>query len=144
MVAGVGEAEIVGHDLIEACPHCGGLWRGVLGQSVVGDRLAWSISSRCEDCGSVSECCDWDEMPNELRQVLLGRDGVVRLRVEPVSGRLHRLPIMRMLRRYGATLSQASSTHARLTGTGVMGTSAEMRLLASRLNTIGATTHLDL
>jgi hypothetical protein len=142
-VACVGDARVVGHELVEPCPRCGALVRGVLGQTVVGDRLAWSIASSCEGCGSRSQSCEWDEMPDELRRVLLDRDGVTRLRVDPGSGCSLRLPILRVLRRYGATLAEAGDAYTRLTGAGVTGTPAEMRLLSSRLNTIGATTHLD-
>jgi hypothetical protein len=82
-------------------------------------------------------------MPDELRRVLLNRDGIARLRVDPDSGRSLRLPILQVLRRYGATLSEASDTYTRVTGVGVAGTPTEMRLLSRRLNTIGATTQLD-
>jgi hypothetical protein len=82
-------------------------------------------------------------MPDELRRLLLDRDGIARLRVDREPGRLLRLPILRVLVRYGATLSEAGDTYTRLIGVGVTGTPTEMRLLASRLNTIGATTQLD-
>jgi hypothetical protein len=54
-----------------------------------------------------------------------------------------RLPILRVLRRDGATLSEASEDYARLTGAGITGTGAEMQLLANRLHAVGATTRLD-
>jgi hypothetical protein len=69
--------------------------------------------------------------------------GIGRLRVDPDSGRPLRLAILRVLRRYGATLAEASDTYTRLTGPGVIGTRAEVLLLANRLNMTGVTTQLD-
>ncbi|WP_433553418.1 hypothetical protein ACQP08_09290 [Micromonospora zamorensis] len=116
----------------------------VPGQTVVEDRLAWSISYTCVDRGAQIECCEWDEMPEEFRQVVLDRDGVVRVRVDPESGRTLRVPILRVLRRYGATLEEAADTFTHLTGAGITGAAAEMRLLAARLDTINAAVQLDL
>ena len=56
------EAEIVGHELVEPCPHCGGPIRGVPLQTIVEDRLAWSISSACDECGPWTENCGWGEL----------------------------------------------------------------------------------
>jgi len=74
---------------------------------------------------------------------LLDRDGIGHLRVDPASGRPLRLAILRVLRRYGATLAEASDTFARLTGPGVIGTRAEVLLLANRLNATGVQAQLD-
>jgi hypothetical protein len=63
--------------------------------------------------------------------------------VPAVLIRRRRLPILRVLRRYGATLGEASDTYARLTGAGLTGTRTEMQLLASRLNMVGARTQVD-
>lgn len=90
-----------------------------------------------------SEECGWDELPGELRQLLLARDGTARLRVDVDAGRTLRVPILRVLRRDGASIEDASGTYARLTGDGITGTTAEMQLLANRLHAIGATTRLD-
>jgi len=39
------------------------------------------------------ECCGWDEMSEELRQMVLDRDGVARIRIDSESGRsLSHLP----------------------------------------------------
>jgi hypothetical protein len=116
----------------------------VPGQLVVEDRLAWSISSWCDGCEARIECCGWDEMPAEFRQVVLDRDGIARVRVDPESAYALRVPILRVLRRYGATLEEAADTFMRLTGGGLTGTQAEMRLLADRLEATNAVVQLDL
>jgi hypothetical protein len=139
----VSEVMIVGHELVEPCSRCGALLRGELGQAVIGDRLAWSISFVCDGCGRQFESCGWDRLPDDFRQMLLDRDGIGRLRVDPDSGRPLRLAILRVLRRYGATLAEASDTYTRLIGPGVIGTRAEVLLLANRLNTTGVKTQLN-
>jgi hypothetical protein len=138
------EAEIVGHELVEPCPDCDALIRGVPGQAIVNGRLAWSISVECDRCSFRTEECGWDELPDGLRQLLLDRDGTARLRVEPEIGVTLRLPILRVLRRDGISLNEASETYTRLTGVGITGTTAEMQLLASRLRAVGAATQLDI
>ncbi|WP_433222198.1 hypothetical protein ACQP00_22815 [Dactylosporangium sp. CS-047395] len=137
------EVMIVGHELVEPCLRCDGLLRGELGQTVVGNRLAWSVSSVCDGCGTQLESCEWDALPDDYRQILLDRDGTGRLRVDPEGGRPLRLAILRTLRRYGATLAEATDTYNRLTGAGVTGTRAEVLLLANRLNATGVKTQLD-
>jgi hypothetical protein len=137
------EAGSVWHEIVEPCPECDALIRGVPGQTIVEDRLAWSISIACDRCSFRTEECGWDELPDELRQLLLNRDGTARLRVDPDVGRSLRLPILRVLRRDGATLSEASENYTRLTGVGLTGTTTEMQLLANRLHAIGTTTQLD-
>jgi hypothetical protein len=77
-------------------------------------------------------------MPAQFRQAVLDRDGVARVRVDPQSGHALRVPILRLLRRYGATVAEAADTFTRLTGAGLTGTKAEMRLIANRLETINA------
>jgi hypothetical protein len=138
------EAEVVGHEVVEPCPDCGALIRGVPGQAVVDGRLAWSISFACDRCSFRTEECGWDELPDGLRRLLLDRDGTARLRVNPEIGATLRLSILRVLRQDGTTLTEATVGYARLTGVGVTGTTAEMQLLASRLRAIGTATQLDI
>jgi hypothetical protein len=69
--------------------------------------------------------------------------GVARVRIDPESARALRVPVLRMLRRYGAGLDQAAETFTRLTGDGLTGTPAEMRLLAGRLDAVNAATRVD-
>nr|BFE64672.1 hypothetical protein GCM10020063_091980 [Dactylosporangium thailandense] len=137
------EELIVGHELVTPCPRCGALLRGELSEAVDGDRLVWSTSWLCDGCGDRLESCDWGTLPDDYRRLLLDRDGVGRLGVDPGSGRPLRLAILRVLRRYGATLTEASDTYARLTGPGVIGTRAEVLLLAKRLDATGVQTQLD-
>jgi hypothetical protein len=140
----MGEAAIVGHELVEPCFRCGAASRGVIYQTVVGDRLAWGISSRCDRCAEGYERCEWDEMPDELRQVLIARDGLARLRGDPEVNNPLRVRLLMVFRRYGVSISEASATYARLTGAGITGTSAEMDLLGRRLAAAGAVIELDL
>jgi hypothetical protein len=82
-------------------------------------------------------------MPADLRQVLIARDGLVRLRGDPAVNNPLRVRLLRVFRRYGVSISEASDAYARLTGAGITGTSAEMDLLARRLAAAGAVTELD-
>jgi hypothetical protein len=138
------EAEIDGHEVVEPCPDCDALIRGVPGQTVVNGRLAWSISFACDRCSFRTEECGWDELPHGLRQLLLARDGTARLRLKSEIGAAPRLPILRVLRQDGTSLTEATTYYARLTGAGLTGTTAEMQLLADRLHAIGAGTQLDI
>ncbi|MEU5939229.1 hypothetical protein ABZ807_08550 [Micromonospora sp. NPDC047548] len=47
-----------------------------------------------------------------------------------------------MAKQQGATIGEASSAFAALTSSGILGTPAEMRLLAERLTAAGATVSL--
>ncbi|MDG6103112.1 hypothetical protein [Dactylosporangium aurantiacum] len=57
-----------------------------------------------------------DALLDDYRQLLLYRDGIRRLYVDPGSGRPLRLAILQVLRQYGATLAESSDTYTRLTG----------------------------
>ncbi|MEV0732497.1 hypothetical protein [Polymorphospora sp. NPDC050346] len=140
------EAEIVGHEVIEPCLRCGASSRGVVTQAIDGDRLTWGITSRCEGCADEGEDDGgaWGRMPDDLRQALIAGVGLARLRADPEVTRPLRLQVLRMFRRYGASISEASDTYDRLTDAGVTGTPAEMRLLARQLETVGTRTRLDL
>jgi len=142
-MASVSEELIVGHELVTPCPRCGALLRGQLSEAVDGDRLFSSVSWVCDRCSDRLISCDGGTLPADYRQLLLDRDGIGRLRVDPASARPRRLAILRVLRRYGATLPEASDTYARLTGPGVSGTRAEVLLLANRLSTTGVQTQMD-
>ena len=74
--------------------------------------------------------------------VLVARVGLVQLQAEPDSSRVLRLRLLALFRRNGATIGEATEQTARLTGAGLIGTPAEMQLLANRLTTEGATVSL--
>jgi hypothetical protein len=83
-------------------------------------------------------------MPDDLRQVIVARDGLARLRGDPEVNNPLRVRLLKVFRQYGVSISEASDAYARLTDAGVTGTSAEMCLLARRLAAAGAVTELDL
>ncbi|NYF57750.1 hypothetical protein [Micromonospora purpureochromogenes] len=135
----MGEAELIGHELIEPCAECGAATAGVVTETVNGDRLAWAVSTRCSGCGSATELDGWGEMPAIVRTALAARVGLVRLRADPDASRPLRVRLLGVFRKHGATIGEAASAFAALTGSGILGTPAEMRLLAERLSAAGAT-----
>ncbi|BCJ68372.1 hypothetical protein GCM10009779_49580 [Polymorphospora rubra] len=143
-VAHVGEAEIVGPEVIEPCLWCGAPSGGIVTQTIDEDRLLWGTSSICAGCGAVDEGSEWGAMPDELRRALIVRVGLARLRADPEVNRPLRVQVLRMFRRYGASVGEAADAYGRLTGAGITGTPAEIRLLARRLDAVGATVQLDL
>ena len=62
---------------------------------------------------------------------MLDRDGIARVHIDPTSAYALRVPILRVLRRYGATLEEAADTFTRLAG-------------AASLETTNALVQLDL
>jgi hypothetical protein len=139
----VSEAELIGHELIEPCAECGAATVGVVTEAVDGDRLAWAVSIRCSGCGSATELDGWGEMPTILRTALVARVGLVRLRADPDASRPLRRCLLGVFRKHGATIGEAVSALAALTGSGILGTPAEMRLLAERLTAAGATVSVE-
>lgn len=125
------------------CPECGAGTAREVTETFDGDRLGWAVSTRCGGCGGVTERCGWDEMPDDVRRILVAQVGLVRLRVDPVAARPIRVRLLGVFRRQGATIAEASSTFAALTSGGILGTPAETRLLARRLTAVGAIVSLD-
>jgi hypothetical protein len=125
------------------CGHCGGPATVDAGQSVVGDRLAWSVSVGCPSCGDAEEECGWDEMPAAARDLLIARVGLVRLRAGAEASRPVRTRLLTVFRRDGATIEAALAGYRALTSDGIVGTPAESRLLAARLTAEGAVVSLD-
>jgi hypothetical protein len=122
-------------DLDRPCDSCGGTAVADPGIDVVDGRLVWSVSVRCPACGAAVEVCGRDEPPDDVRAAVLARDGVARLTVDAGA---NRVAVLRVLRRDGRTLDAAADAYARLTGDGLTGTGAELRLLAGRLEAAGA------
>ncbi|WP_130335434.1 hypothetical protein [Micromonospora kangleipakensis] len=137
------EAELIGHELIEPCAECGAAAVGVVTEAVDGDRLAWAVSTRCSGCGSATELDGWGEMPAMLRTALVARVGLVRLRADPDASRPLRRCLLGEFRKQGDTIDEAVSAFDALIGNGILGTPAEMRLLAGRLTAAGATVSVE-
>ncbi|WP_377475778.1 hypothetical protein [Plantactinospora endophytica] len=137
------KVKVIGHELVERCAVCGAETAGVVTEAVDGGRLAWTVSTRCSGCDAVTELCGWDEMPAVVRTALIARAGSVRLRVEPVAARPLRVRLLGVFRGQGATIGEASSAITALSTTGILGTPAEMELLAQRLTAAGASVSLE-
>lgn len=141
-VVRVDEATVSGAELVEACAGCGRPATAVVSEAVDGGRIAWAVSIRCDWCGGATELDGWGEMPALVRAALVARVGLARVRADPVSSRPLRVVLLGVFRGQGATITEAGSAFTALTGGGVSGTPAEMRLLAERLNAAGATVSL--
>jgi hypothetical protein len=142
-VAVVSETELVGFELVEPCWSCDGTASGVVTEAIDGDVVVWTISLRCSGCGRTTETHEPGVVAdNIVRQALVARVGLVRLQADPDTSRVLRLPLLASFRRNGATIGEAAESYARLTGAGLTGTPAEMRLLANRLTAEGATVTL--
>jgi hypothetical protein len=89
------------------------------------------------------EICGGDEAPDQVRAAIIARDGLSRLRADPVANRPRRVAILAVLRREGMTLGEAVAAYARLTSAGITGLPMELRLLANRLTRAGAVAILD-
>jgi hypothetical protein len=113
--------------------------RCVASEAVEGGRLAWAVSIRCGGCGSAAEVDGWDEMPAVVRVALVARVGLVRLRADVDVGDPPRVLLLAVFRRRGATVGEAATAYAALTGPGIVGTPAEMQLLADQLADAGVT-----
>jgi hypothetical protein len=139
----VSETELVGYELIEPCSYCDGTASGVVTEAIEGDLVVWTTSLRCSGCGRTTETVEPGGMADKIvRQALVARVGLVQLQAEPDSSRVLRLRLLALFRRNGATVGEATEAYARLAGAGLIGTPAEMQLLANRLTTEGATVSL--
>ncbi|WP_238009956.1 hypothetical protein KZZ52_34920 [Dactylosporangium sp. AC04546] len=107
-------------------------------------QLVWSVETSCGGCGAEAIECGWNDMPEAVRAELLAQDGPARLRLDPVAARPLRVRLLAALRRSGGgSLAEVARLFERLTGDGITGTEAEMRLLAGRLAAEGARVDLQ-
>lgn len=118
-----------------ACDRCPPGATATVSETIVNGRLHWSQLHACTD-GPILEC-GRDEPPPAMRQALLDQCGVFRLRL---SGITSRVTVMKVLRERGAALSDIAAMVTTLTGQGLAGTEAELRLLSMRLDGTGVTT----
>ncbi len=126
-------AESIGRELVEACAECGAAAVGAVDKAVAEHRVAWAVSTRCSGCGIATESNGLGEVPATLRTALVARVGLVRLRADPDTSRSPRRCLLNEFRRQGASISEAVSAFDMLTSSGIIGTPAEMRLLARQL-----------
>src|SRR5688572_1031623 len=126
----------------EPCGQCGATATVEIGQSVVGGRIEWGVSIRCPRCGYDEQQCGRDEMPADLRDLLIGQDGLATLVGDREANRALRVRLLAVLRRRGATIEEAVAGYAALNDAGITGTAAEMELLADELTAAGAIVRL--
>ncbi|MER7276302.1 hypothetical protein ABT369_17805 [Dactylosporangium sp. NPDC000244] len=123
-------------DLGGPCPRCDGAISLHVAETVEGDRLLWIVTSRCVDCGHVDEMRDRPgvfDFDSIVRQTLIDRVGLTRLRADPAANRGLRLRALAVFRKRGATVAETADACAALTGDGLAGTPAEMAILAGQL-----------
>jgi hypothetical protein len=124
-----------GTDVTVACDTCGGEATCEVVQRIDGDRLQWTRDCHCSRCGATTAEVGWDETPDDVRAALLGRWGAAR--VVAADGSVPQVPALRVFRAAGASIPQARTSVALLSGEGVTGTYVEMELLARRLRAEG-------
>ncbi|MEU4164762.1 hypothetical protein [Actinoplanes sp. NPDC026670] len=120
------------------CGTCNAAAGVLVTQTVVGERIAWSVSLRCRQCGAAEEQCGWDVMPDHWREILVAQDGLARVHADLQSSRPLKVRLLSVFRDQGSTIAEALMAFKSLTGAGIVGTSAEMRLLARLLTNAGA------
>ncbi|WP_432825171.1 hypothetical protein [Dactylosporangium sp. CA-092794] len=134
-------AVLICGDLEGPCPSCGGAVSLHVAEAVEGDRVVWTATSRCADCGYTDESCaspaEFDNFDSIVRQAVVARVGLTRLHVDPDENRELRLRSLAVLRRRGATIADVADAYAALTGHGLTGTPAEMAILAKQLTAAG-------
>ncbi|MEU4560514.1 hypothetical protein AB0F72_19220 [Actinoplanes sp. NPDC023936] len=81
-------------------------------------------------------------MPQHWRDVLVARDGPARVRADRQSSQSVKLLLLAVFRRQGATITEAIAAFEALVDDGIVGSPAEMTLLAERLKNAGATVSL--
>lgn len=113
-----------------ACDSCTGQNAGEVYETIIDDRLHWVLTHACVN-GFV-ESMGWDETPVELRQAILDQCGTYRLSLseEPIE---RRLAMLKVLRGSGMAMTDVLEVFAHLSGPGIAGTEAELRLVAGRL-----------
>ncbi|MBU2668971.1 hypothetical protein KOI35_36215 [Actinoplanes bogorensis] len=120
------------------CDHCDAAMHVTVSQTVERDRLAWSVSSACASCGNAEEQCGRDDMPPQLRELLIDQVGLVILQADAETSQRSRTRMLAVFRAGGATIHESVSRYRALTNSGIEGTPAEMKLLADRLTRAGA------
>ncbi|GAA3934956.1 hypothetical protein GCM10022244_49130 [Streptomyces gulbargensis] len=127
-----------GTRLTGVCDGCGGTSVRDVGQFFDRGLLRWSVEAGCEGCGD-----GWCEQgtgpktPEDVRQALLRAHGAACLRLVP-DGAPQGVRVLLALREEGGlSLADARPTAERLMAGGLVGTSVEMEVLATRLRRRG-------
>jgi len=132
---------VCGDEFNGPCPHCGAPISLHVAESLEGDRITWTATTRCLSCpytvASQEAPSVFDSLDAIVRQTLIARVGLARLRADPEVNRAVRSRALALFRRQGATVVGAADTYAALTDEGLTGSPAEMGLLAAQLITAG-------
>ncbi|WP_432983985.1 hypothetical protein [Dactylosporangium sp. CA-233914] len=139
-VFAVSWTELICGDLGGPCPRCSGAISLRVAEMVEGDRLLWTVTSQCLDCGYTDEMHDRPDVFDSesiVRQTLIDQVGLTRLRADPDTNRGLRLRSLAVFRKRGATIAEAADACAALTGHGLAGTPGEMAILADQLTAQG-------
>ncbi len=116
------------------CQGCGGRLECQGIQALVDGSLRWDVECACRTCGSSLAACGGD-LPDELRDRILDEQSPVRLLVDPPTGNV---AIMRVLRaELGIDLTDARAVLDRILAGDYSGTLPEVEFLARRLRTAG-------
>ncbi|WP_285687755.1 hypothetical protein [Actinoplanes sp. NBRC 103695] len=122
-------------DVPVACDTCAEGHTGVVYETIIGGRLQWVLDYECE--GSPIEAFGWDRSPDEYRQAILDQSGTFRLDVPDAGG--SRVAVLKALRDGGVAWVDVAGGLDALLDEGIVGTCAELSLLATRLESAGAT-----
>ncbi|MCX5214905.1 hypothetical protein OG689_37565 [Kitasatospora sp. NBC_00240] len=122
---------------IEAPCACGSTAVRQVNQFVLNDELWWDSEFSCEACGRyMCEHAGPGAAPDGVREALLAAHGPVRLRpAGPLPSAVAAMKVFREVS--AASLSRARELVEELRRDGLVGTAAEMELLASRLTRRG-------
>ncbi|WP_433618354.1 hypothetical protein ACQP2P_20890 [Dactylosporangium sp. CA-139114] len=129
------------------CPICGAAAAFHVAEAVEAGRVVWTTTSRSTDCDYVGQDratpAVFDRVDAIVRQTLLARVGLTRLRADPGQNRDQRRRTLTVFRRQGATIAEVADVYAALTGPGLAGTPAEMAVLAGHLTAEGVQVTLE-
>lgn len=132
---------VCGDDFNGPCARCGAPILLHVAEILDGDRIIWIVTTRCVSCPytvvSQDRPASFDRVDAIVRQTLIARVGLARLRADPEVNRALRLRALALFRRQGATVIGAADAYAVLTGEGLTGSPAEMAVLAARLTAAG-------
>lgn len=117
------------------CPDCGAETECWGTHALVGGSLRWDTEATCPACGSTVLSCGDDEVPAELRGLLLSDHGPARLRVDPS---VRDVAVMRVLRAVlGVELVDVRAVLRTVLSGDHSGTLPEMEFLARELRAVG-------
>ncbi|GAA1452151.1 hypothetical protein GCM10009602_53180 [Nocardiopsis tropica] len=121
--------------LSDACEECGGARKGWVVQLVKSGRLRWEVEWECPGC-LVSHQWVWGPAPAHVRDLLIDRHGVERLKV---VGEVQKKGVLLKVFRevFGVSIAEAQEFSRNATGSGYEGTQVEVALLSRLLRERG-------